>query len=358
MPSRALDRAGVDEELSVDGVGDAPLERSDGFFFVYAMGGVRGWLAQGEESGLTGLHARLMKPLSVIAVALVVVMVVAMAPTAGAGPGASVQATQVTFVDHSRRTDGTESAPAQDERVLVTTITYPVGIKGPVPLVVLAHGNSGNPNKFTQMMAAWAAARYVVVAPVFPLTSNATPGGGHPGDVSNQPADVSFVIDQVVKMSRPKAGGPLAGLVDERHIGVTGLSLGGSTVYGLVFNTCCRDKRIDAAMLMSAYRVPFKDGKDNWRHVPALMLHSDSDPRYPISAETYPLLATPKWFVTLHGSTHSGPFEDATDPADAAVHAITIAFWDRYLKGQKSAQTRLVDAVKAYGQADLERKLR
>jgi dienelactone hydrolase len=299
-----------------------------------------------------------MKPLSVIAVAVLVATFAAIAPTAGVGPGASVQTIQVTFVDHSRGTDATESAPAQDQRVLATTITYPVGIKGPVPLVVLAHGNSGNPSKFSQLMGAWAAARYVVAAPAFPLTSNMTPGGGHPGDVRNQPADVSFVIDEILEMSRPKSGGPLAGLVDKRHIGAAGLSFGGSTVYGLVFNTCCRDKRIDAAVLMSSYLVQFPGGKEAWRHVPALMLQSDGDPQYAGIAETYPLLATPKWSVTLHGSLHSGPFENSTDPAHPAVDAITIAFWDRYLKGQKSAQTRLVDAVTAYGQADLQRALR
>jgi dienelactone hydrolase len=299
-----------------------------------------------------------MKPLSVIAVAVLVATFAAIAPTAGVGPGASVETLQVTFVDRSRGTDATESAPAQDQRVLATTITYPVGIKEPVPLVVLAHGNSGNPSKFSQLMGAWAAAGYVVAAPAFPLTSNMTPGGGHPGDVRNQPADVTYVIDEVLEMSRPKTGGPLAGLIDQRHIGAAGLSFGGSTVYGLVFNTCCRDKRVDAAVLMSSYRVRFKGGKEVWRHVPALMLQSDGDPRYAVIAETYPLLATPKWSVTLHGSSHSGPFEDSTDPAHAAVPAITIAFWDRYLKGQKSAQTRLVDAVKAYGQADLQRALR
>jgi dienelactone hydrolase len=296
--------------------------------------------------------------LAVVAVVALLAVLAAVAPKADAGPAVSVQTFQVTLVDHSRPTGATTSAPAQDQRVLATTITYPVGIDGPVPLVVLAHGNNGHPNKFTQLIGSWAAAGYVVAAPTFPLTSNTTPGGGSPGDVSNQPADMSFVINEVLKMSRPKAAGPLDGLVDERHIGVAGLSLGGSTVYGLVYNTCCRDKRIDAAILMSPLRVPFTDGKDAWRHVPALFVHSDADPTwYPISAQTYPLLATPKWFVTLHGSTHSGPFEDTPDPADAVVPPITVAFWDRYLKGDPLAQTRLVGAVKAYGQAELQRDL-
>jgi dienelactone hydrolase len=296
--------------------------------------------------------------LAVVAVVALLATLAAGAPRAGAGPAVSVQTLQVTLVDHSRPSDATTSAPAQDQRVLATTITYPVGVRGPVPLVVLAHGNNGNPNKFTQLIGSWAAAGYVVAAPAFPLTSNTTPGGGSPGDVNNQPADMSFVINEVLKMSRPKAAGPLAGLVDKRHIGVAGLSLGGSTVYGLVYNTCCRDKRIEAAILMSPLRVPFTSGKDAWRHVPALLVHSDADPTwYPISAQTYPLLATPKWFVTLHGSTHSGPFEDTSDPAHAAVPPITVAFWDRYLKGDQSAQTRLVDTVKAYGEADLQRDL-
>jgi hypothetical protein len=36
--SRALARAGVDEELSVDSVGDAPLERTHSFFLCLAFG--------------------------------------------------------------------------------------------------------------------------------------------------------------------------------------------------------------------------------------------------------------------------------------------------------------------------------
>jgi hypothetical protein len=38
LPSRAPERAGVGEELSVDGVGDAPLEGTHGFFLGLAFG--------------------------------------------------------------------------------------------------------------------------------------------------------------------------------------------------------------------------------------------------------------------------------------------------------------------------------
>src|SRR5262249_61512946 len=151
-------------------------------------------------------------------------------PTAPADPALPARTWQVTPPDTSRSTDATASTPAQPKRVLATTITYPVGVKHPVPLVVLAHGDNGHPNKFSRLIGAWAAAGYVVAAPAFPLTSNMAPGGGTPGDVRNQPTDVSFVIDEILKMGQPRSGGPLAGLIDGRHIGVAGLSLGGATV--------------------------------------------------------------------------------------------------------------------------------
>ncbi len=265
---------------------------------------------------------------------------------------------QESFVDTTRPTAATPVAPATERRVLATTIVYPVGVQGRVPLVVLLHGNNGHPSKFAQLMNAWAAAGYVVAAPAFPLTSDATPGGSQTGDVVNQPADVSFVIDRLLALAQRKGLTPIGELVDPKRIAVAGLSLGGATLYALAFNSCCIDKRIDAAILMSAVKFQFKGGKEVKRHVPALLLHGDADPLYRISVASYPTLATPKWFVTLHGSTHAGPFEDSPDPADAVVPQVTIAFLDLYLKHDAGAAQRLVDAVQTYGQAEVRRKLR
>src|SRR5829696_5083943 len=148
-----------------------------------------------------------------------------------------------TFVDPSRRTESASGQGNAPTRTLVTVIRYPQG-DGPFPLIVLAHGQTGHPNKFTQLTTAWASAGFVVAAPVFPLTSNQTTFETD-GDYVNQPADVSFVIDQLVARGDDH-NGPLAGRVDKAHIGVAGLSLGGATVYGFAFDNCCRDERIDA----------------------------------------------------------------------------------------------------------------
>ena len=51
------------------------------------------------------------------------------------------------------------------------------------------------------MLTAWAAAGYVVAAPLFPLSSSETPGGPDGGDIGSQPGDMSFVIGQMLKAS-------------------------------------------------------------------------------------------------------------------------------------------------------------
>lgn len=272
--------------------------------------------------------------LRIVAAAAVLAANVVSTVPARAVTDVAVVTMQMTLVDEAR------------DRTLETTISYPVDRGEAVPLIVLAHGNSGNPSNFTQLMGAWAAAGYVVAAPAFPA--------GNPGDLRGQVGDMSFVIDEVLKMSRAKAG-PLAGLVDARHIGAAGLSLGGGTVYGLMFNTCCRDTRVDAVVLMSTLRVILKGGKEKFPHLPTMMIAGDADPVSRVTVNTYPLLATPKWKVMLHGGTHSDPYEDTPDPADQIVRDITTAFWDRYLKRDKPAAQEIVDAVKRYCDAALQR---
>lgn len=294
-----------------------------------------------------------------IVIALLIVGVAAPATSAlGAAPTKKtptgpVATFRVTFIDRSRPTAATATTPESPDRILETTIAYPLSTKGRVPLIVLAHGDNGNPGKFTTLIAEWSAAGYVVAAPAFPLTRDDAPGPSVPGDLANQPADLEFVLDQVLKLDHDPRS-PIAGLVDPRHIGAAGLSLGGATVYALISNTCCIDKRIDAAVLMAAVRSPFEGGTDKFRPIPTLLLHGDADPLYPVSRDTYPLLAKPKLFVTLKGSKHATPFEDSADPADAAVPQITVAFWDRYLKGEKTATKRLLDAVAAYPQSEIQ----
>jgi dienelactone hydrolase len=267
------------------------------------------------------------------------------------GPPYRVDTQSETFVDDSRPTEDPSGQLSAPTRTLRTELYVPDGA-GPFPLVVIAHGFDGHPRKFTQLASVWAEAGYVVAVPAFPLTNDRAGGPTVLGDYVNQPADVSFVIDSVLRL--------LGGTVDGDHIGVAGHSLGGATTYGLVFNDCCRDDRVDAVVLMSTLRLPFADGRYDLGDVPKLLLQLTEDPIVPYqqAVDTFDEAAAPKFLVTLEGGGHFEPYENAPSPHDEVVEATTAAFWDAYLRadggdggdgGADGGVDRLVEAAESNG---------
>jgi len=149
---------------------------------------------------------------SAVVCSLLLSAAVAAAPPAlasGSSASTLVSTTTMTFVDTSRSTPPWNGMPARPSRTLVTSIWYPAksgsaNHPGPYPLIVFAHGLGGSPQDYRTLLTAWAAAGYVVAAPLFPLSSSETPGGPDGGDIGNQPGDMSFVIDQMLKASAPR----------------------------------------------------------------------------------------------------------------------------------------------------------
>jgi dienelactone hydrolase len=248
------------------------------------------------------------------------------------------------FVDRSRPTDDPDHTRSAPTRTLTTDIYIPAG-KGPYPLVLHAHGADGDARKFTLLAGAWARHGYVVAVPTFPLTSDTSGGPVVIGDYVHQPADLQFVLDQVLHLAATP-NSPLTGKIDAHHIGLSGLSLGGATAYGFGFNTCCRDSRLTAVIIMSGIELPF--GNDPYVFdKPTLIFHGTADPVLPYSGErtVYASVPPPKYFVSLLGAGHAPQYEDTPDPHDAIVIAATLDFWNTYLKGQDGARARLlVDA--------------
>jgi dienelactone hydrolase len=264
----------------------------------------------------------------------------------------------MTFVDTTRGTPATPTQPADAKRVLVTTIRYPTVAGEPLPLIVIAHGLNGHPDQLEDLTETWARAGFVVAAPRFPRTNVDSNSKAVLADAAEYPGDVSVVISRVLTMSGSDSPGPLRGRVDAHRIGVGGISLGGHALYGLVSNTCCLDRRVDAAILMSAVQKSFPHGRYVKPRIPIMLIHGDADTGYRYSVATYPRLGPPKWFITLKGGRHGPPFEDAPDEFDGFVRTTTVAFWDRYLKHDGNAEARIVSAVAANGNATLQRHLR
>jgi alpha-beta hydrolase superfamily lysophospholipase len=253
---------------------------------------------------------------------------------------------ELVLVDQSRGTPSTPTEAGAPTRTVPTTVRVPV--TRPVrarPLIVLAHGLNGQPSMLDELADAWAKAGFVVATPRLPRTNVDDGGKAVLADASEYPGDLSFVITRLLALSRSSISGPLQGRIDAAHIGAAGVSLGGMAVYGLVSNTCCRDRRVDAAVLMAAVRPPIPHGRYVPTTVPVLLVHGDADTGYHHSVDAYPTLGTPKWFITLHGGLHGPPFEDPPDDFDPLVRATTTAFWQLSLDGDRRAATRIVDLV-------------
>src|SRR5437879_2887764 len=137
------------------------------------------------------------------------------APAATTGVGTAV----LPLVDHSRPTvsHGRLVAPS---RSLTTQVWYPKGLSGPRPLVVFAHGFQVGLDPYRRACNAWAERGFVVAAPMFPLTDQAVAGKDlDEADIGNQPADVRFVITQLLAATQ-SSGTPVSGLIDPARIAV------------------------------------------------------------------------------------------------------------------------------------------
>ena len=276
-------------------------------------------------------------------------------PTSGLDLSYEVRALQRTLVDDRRPTPALGGLPAEDERRLDTWLWVPDG-EGPFPLIAFSHGLAGRPEGFGQLLSTWASHGYVVAAPAFPRTNGDLPDptAGLP-DLAEQPGDVSFVIDEVLAMAGP--GGELDGLVDADRIGAGGLSLGGGTTYGLVYNSCCRDERIVAAEVLAGADFPFPGDYDLSTGPPLLVAHGTLDPAIPYdtAVRIVDAAGVPTWFVTLVDGLHSMPFDDLESPYDRDVERLTTAFWDVHLAGRADRLGDFVAAADVPGLITLRR---
>jgi fermentation-respiration switch protein FrsA (DUF1100 family) len=259
-----------------------------------------------------------------------------------------------TFVDGSRVTKAHDGQPQLPSRTLPTQVWYPAQgepggpdkpdapadkAHGPYPLVVFSHGFGANGTVYGPLVREWVKAGYVVAAPTFPLTHAGTPGGTVFSDYVEQPADVSFVIDELLRLNLQRGSG-LRHLIDPGRVGTGGHSLGGITTIGVAYNSCCRDRRIRAAIPISALELPFPGGASEFTRTPSLFIHGDADATVPYSSgrQAFDRARRPKFFLTLFGAGHVDLF---LNPYGPVINRSVVDFLDLYLKDRPSGLTRI-----------------
>lgn len=218
-------------------------------------------------------------------------------------------------------------------RPVTTYLWYPPAAdRGPWPLVVFGHGFATTPFRYRRLLRAWAAAGYLVAAPVFPLGNAHAPGGPDENDIVNQPRDMSFVISRLLAADA-SAANPLHGLVDPLRIAVAGQSDGAETAFATAYQRPWHDRRVRAAVILS--------GAELGGHValasqtaPLLAVQGTADRINPAkyTFQLFHAVGRPKFLLLLRRADHLGPY---TVPGArlAAVEQVSIAFLDHYLGG-------------------------
>ena len=252
----------------------------------------------------------------------------------------------ITFVDHSRTVKYPGRPPAA--RTLVTVIRYPsVGrpgeldlhdasadrAAGPYPLIVFGHGFATTPAAYYRLLRAWAAAGFVVAAPVFPGENAHAPGGPDESDIVNQPGDMSFVITRMLRLSAASQG-PLAGLIDPSEIAVAGQSDGGESALAVAYDRGYLDTRVRAAVILSGARIPSAAALRFGSDQPALLAAQGTADTTDPPSNTYAFFALahrPKFLLTLLGAQHLTPYT-VRQPQLGVVERVSVAFLGRYLQ--------------------------
>lgn len=216
-------------------------------------------------------------------------------------------------------------------RPVTTQFWYPPARagRGPFPLVVFGHGFTALPSWYSRLLSGWAAAGYVVAAPVFPLGNADAPGGPNESDIVNQPRDMSFVISRVLAASAGK--GALGGLIDPEKIAVAGQSDGAVTAFAAAEEAPYRDLRVHAALVLSGAilgpsQYVVHDG------VPLLAVQGTADKVDPqrYARHLFRVAGRPKFLLLLRGAGHLPPYTVPGRTFDTVVR-VTVAFLDHYL---------------------------
>ena len=215
---------------------------------------------------------------------------------------------------------------------------------GSYPLVLFSHGLTAQPSDFAAMLARWAQAGFVVIAPTYPRTSYGA-AGYDPMDVLNQPADASHVLTEFLALADP-----LAGLVDRERIGAAGHSGGGITTAGLFSSR--RDPRLRAGIIQAGtdyLSAPFAGPA-----AAMLMVHGrkDTTVRYDAGHTVFQAIPWSRAMLSVTDGEHV-----ITADSFEAITGTSTEFLRWSLYGDAAAKARIPARAAVGGVATLQNQL-
>lgn len=267
---------------------------------------------------------------------------------AGAGPLHVMQIDFDDLRDHARGRD-------------VPTTVYAPEEAGAYPLVLLSHGLGGDRRHYVYLARHLATHGYVVAVPEHVGSSsrrNATELAQSLFEEDEWCArkdDLQFLMDQASLWVVLQPG--LQGKIDLEHIGVTGHSFGGGTAQWIGGARIrhgegvkdISDPRVKAIVPMAAGGTQspwFRENSFNHVHIPVLHIAGTEDDWLGKLTSHTKMPEGDKYFVALQNVDHLD-FVDSrqrggerTERANIVIRALVTAFFDRYLKGDMSAERK------------------
>jgi predicted dienelactone hydrolase len=210
-------------------------------------------------------------------------------------------------IDETRKTDPNNDFAGSDVRVLKGKVWRPDGLKTPGPLLVYSHGFMSFHQEGQYLTRFLASHGYTVVSVDYPLTNFFAPGKPKLADVVNQPGDVSFLIDTMLKRNADK-NDVLFNTIDPKKIAVDGVSLGGMTSTLAAFHGKVFDKRIAAAISTAGPAAMFTATFFTSNKIPFMMIGGDGDAMVPFekNAASIPQKVPGSILVNLKNASHAG----------------------------------------------------
>jgi predicted dienelactone hydrolase len=224
----------------------------------------------------------------------------------------------------------------------------------PYPLLVFSQGYDLSVKAYATLLADWASAGFVVAAPTYAHTDPSDPAELDENDIANHPADLRYVITTLLKAAR-RSGSVLSGLIDANEIGVVGHSDGGDVSLAVAANSCCRDPRVRAAVILSGAELASFGGSYFSSGSPPLLVSQGSADTINLPAcsiQIFDAAGSPKYYLDLLGAHHEAPYVEP-GPDQEIVARVTTEFFDGELADQTSALAALAADGNIAGRSSL-----
>ena len=266
----------------------------------------------------------------------------------------SVSMTTCTFIDYSRSTYNYYTNKSVPYRVLKTYIFYPktapvsqggsaslAASSSPYPTIVFAEGYKVTPLTYQELLDFWVTKGFVVIAPMFPDTNAVAVKAMHnvktsERDTANEPADVAFVIKNVLAdAASPQSGcGVLYHLINPNDLMLAGQSDGAQVAAALVYDTdytpLLQSGIFKAVEVLSGDEIGVGSYVEPPNPPPALFIQSNTDRCNPPqeAQALYDAIPMPdKWFLELFNADHLPPYDGNDKAAFAVVSNVTADFF-------------------------------